>query len=207
MRSPPRCCKRSSPPMRSTASALKQRRPSRRSATPEARAALIASRQQTDARAASGHALAAFPHQDAQDSLWEMSLTEKNPAILASIIKTWAAAQARHPSAPHCANTWNPAAIGRCHFHRCNHGVEFETMPPQHLSSPQPHPTHPRELQHSRPWRGLQHTGLPGPWKDRSGIRQLYPTAQPPKEQPAYRCRTSPWAPSETPPPLPCSSR
>ena len=60
-------------------------------ATPEARAALIESRQQSDARVRGEvvSALAAFPHQDAQNALWETSLTEKNPAILASIIKTW----------------------------------------------------------------------------------------------------------------------
>jgi len=62
-------------------------------ATPEARAALAGSLKQEDARArlAVVEALAAFPHPDAQGALWKQSQTERNPLVLASIIKTWGA--------------------------------------------------------------------------------------------------------------------
>lgn len=62
-------------------------------ATPEARTALAQSLKQEDARARLSvvDALAAFPHPEAQEALWEESQTEKNPLILAAIIKTWGA--------------------------------------------------------------------------------------------------------------------
>ena len=61
--------------------------------TPEARAALAKSLKQPDARVRREvvDALAAFPQADAQNILWEQAQTEKNPDILAAIIKTWGA--------------------------------------------------------------------------------------------------------------------
>lgn len=60
-------------------------------ATPEARAALIASIGQPDSRARREvvESLAAFPHQDARNALWQHALQEKNPLILAAIIRSW----------------------------------------------------------------------------------------------------------------------
>ncbi len=62
-------------------------------ATPEARAALAPSLKQDDARARLSvvEALAAFPHPEAQEALWKQAQIEKNPQILAAIIKTWGA--------------------------------------------------------------------------------------------------------------------
>lgn len=62
-------------------------------ATPEARAALAQGLGQEDARArlAVVEALAAFPHPEAQEALWKQSQSEKNPLILAAIIRTWGA--------------------------------------------------------------------------------------------------------------------
>ncbi|MCB1278506.1 M1 family metallopeptidase [Prosthecobacter sp.] len=63
-------------------------------AEPEARAALIAgSSGQKDARVrrAVVQALAALNTPDANDTLWKMAQSEKNPEILASIITTWGA--------------------------------------------------------------------------------------------------------------------
>ena len=59
--------------------------------TPEARGALAASLNQPDARArlAVVESLAAFPHPEAWQALWDQSQREKNPAILAAIIRTW----------------------------------------------------------------------------------------------------------------------
>jgi aminopeptidase N len=62
-------------------------------ATPEARASLAQSLDQPDARVRREVvvALAAFPHAEAQEALWKLAQTEKNPTILSAIIKTWAA--------------------------------------------------------------------------------------------------------------------
>jgi aminopeptidase N len=62
-------------------------------ATPEARTALAQSLSQPDARVREEvvEALAAFPTAEAQDALWKQAQIEKNPEILAMIIKTWAA--------------------------------------------------------------------------------------------------------------------
>lgn len=62
-------------------------------ATPDARAALAQSLSQPDARVRREvvDALAAFPTPEAQEALWKLSRTEKNPQILAAIIKTWSA--------------------------------------------------------------------------------------------------------------------
>ncbi len=62
-------------------------------ATPEARTAIAQSLKQDDARARLSvvEALAAFPHPEAQEALWNQSQSEKNPQILAAIIKTWGA--------------------------------------------------------------------------------------------------------------------
>jgi aminopeptidase N len=59
--------------------------------SPESRAALAASLNQPDARVrlAVVESLAAFPHPEAWQALWEQSLREKNPAILAAIIRSW----------------------------------------------------------------------------------------------------------------------
>lgn len=61
-------------------------------ATPEARAALIAGLEgQGDARARQAvvEALAAVPHPDAQTALWKQAQAEKNPEILAAILRSW----------------------------------------------------------------------------------------------------------------------
>jgi aminopeptidase N len=62
-------------------------------ASPEARAVLARSLKQADARARLDvvEALAAFPHPEAQQALEQQAATEKNPEILAAIIKTWGA--------------------------------------------------------------------------------------------------------------------
>lgn len=62
-------------------------------ATPEARTALAQSLAQPDARVREEvvNALAAFPNAEAQQALWKQAQIEKNPEILAEIIKTWAA--------------------------------------------------------------------------------------------------------------------
>ncbi len=63
-------------------------------ATLEARAALIAGLQgQDDARARKAvvEALAAVPHPEAQAALWQQAQVEKNPEILASIVRSWGA--------------------------------------------------------------------------------------------------------------------
>ncbi len=62
-------------------------------ATPEARTALAQGLKQDDARARLSvvEALAAFPHPEAQEALWKQAQSEKNPLILAAIIKTWGA--------------------------------------------------------------------------------------------------------------------
>lgn len=62
-------------------------------ATPEARTALAQSLAQPDARVRRDvvDALAAFPQREAQETLWQQAQTEKNPVILAAIIKTWSA--------------------------------------------------------------------------------------------------------------------
>ena len=59
--------------------------------TPEARGALIASLSQPDARVRMEvvYALAAFSQAEAQEALWKLSETERNPEILAAIIRTW----------------------------------------------------------------------------------------------------------------------
>lgn len=61
--------------------------------TPEARTALVKGLKQADARPrfAVVDSLAAFPHPEAWQALWEQSQREKNPAILAAIIRTWGA--------------------------------------------------------------------------------------------------------------------
>ncbi len=61
--------------------------------TPEARTALTQSLAQPDARArlAVVESLAAFPHPQAWQALWDQSQREKNPAILAAIIRSWGA--------------------------------------------------------------------------------------------------------------------
>ena len=70
-------------------------------ATPEARAALIGSLEQSDARPRQEvvNALAAFTEQDARNALWQQSLKEKNPLILATIIKTWGSRPGEAPVA------------------------------------------------------------------------------------------------------------
>jgi aminopeptidase N len=62
-------------------------------ATPEARHALTQSLAQPDARVRREvvEALAAFALPEAQEALWNLAQTEKNPMILAAIIKTWGA--------------------------------------------------------------------------------------------------------------------
>jgi aminopeptidase N len=62
-------------------------------ATPEARAALAQSLAQPDARVRADvvEALAAFPHDEVHEALWKQAQVEKNPRILAAIIKTWSA--------------------------------------------------------------------------------------------------------------------
>jgi aminopeptidase N len=62
-------------------------------ATPEARTALVHSTKQDDARVrlAVVEALAAFVQTDAQDALWKLAESEKNPLILGAVIKTWGA--------------------------------------------------------------------------------------------------------------------
>lgn len=62
-------------------------------ATPEARTALAQSLAQPDARPRQEvvEALAAFPHPEVHAALWQQAQVEKNPLILAAIIKTWAA--------------------------------------------------------------------------------------------------------------------
>ncbi|MEO6784833.1 MAG: M1 family aminopeptidase, partial [Chthoniobacteraceae bacterium] len=61
--------------------------------TPEARTALSQSLAQPDARVRRDvvEALAAFPHPDAWQALWKQSQVEKNPGVLAAIIRTWGA--------------------------------------------------------------------------------------------------------------------
>jgi aminopeptidase N len=62
-------------------------------ATPEARQALIGGLAQPDARARRDvvEALAAFALPETEEALWKLSQTEKNPLILAAIIKDWGA--------------------------------------------------------------------------------------------------------------------
>jgi aminopeptidase N len=69
--------------------------------SPEALAALAASITQPDARTRQEvvNALAAFSQQDARNTLWDMAQKEKNPDILAAIIKTWGARPAEAPIA------------------------------------------------------------------------------------------------------------
>ncbi len=69
--------------------------------SPEARAVLIASLSQEDSRVRRDvvDALAAFPHQDARNALWAQSLEEKNPLILAAIIRSWGARPGEAPVA------------------------------------------------------------------------------------------------------------
>ena len=57
----------------------------------ETRAVLIASLKQPDTRVRKEvvDALTAFPHDEARQALWQQSQSEKNPLILASIIKSW----------------------------------------------------------------------------------------------------------------------
>ncbi len=59
--------------------------------TPETRAVLAQSVNQPDARVrlAVVEALSAFPHAEAWGALWEQSQREKNPLVLAAIIRTW----------------------------------------------------------------------------------------------------------------------
>ncbi|MEI6535080.1 MAG: HEAT repeat domain-containing protein, partial [Verrucomicrobiaceae bacterium] len=59
--------------------------------TPEARTALAQSLHQEDARTRQAvvEALSAFPHPEAQEALWKQAQIEKNPLVLAAIIKTW----------------------------------------------------------------------------------------------------------------------
>lgn len=92
-------------------------------ATPAARSALIAGLAgQTDARsrAAVVEALTAIPHPEAQKALMAHSETEKNPAILTAIIKSWgtrpgdatiASALAKHLNSKTYQNTLAAAAI------------------------------------------------------------------------------------------------
>lgn len=67
----------------------------------EARAVLIAGLSQADSRVRRDvvDALAAFPHQDARNALWAQSLEEKNPLILAAIIRSWGARPGEAPVA------------------------------------------------------------------------------------------------------------
>jgi aminopeptidase N len=62
-------------------------------ATPEARTALAQSLTQPDARVRREvvDALAAFPSNEAYEALWKQAAQEKNPLVLAAIIKSWAA--------------------------------------------------------------------------------------------------------------------
>lgn len=92
-------------------------------ATPAARSALIAGLAgQTDARsrAAVVEALTAIPHPEAQKALMAHAETEKNPAILTAIIKSWgtrpgdatiATALAKHLNSKTYQNTLAAAAI------------------------------------------------------------------------------------------------
>ncbi len=92
-------------------------------ATPAARSALIAGLAgQTDARsrAAVVEALTAIPHPEAQKALLTHAETEKNPAILTAIIKSWgsrpgdaaiASALAKHLNSKTYQNTLAAAAI------------------------------------------------------------------------------------------------
>lgn len=59
----------------------------------EARSVLAGSLNQPDARVRREvvEALSAFPHNEARLALWKQAQTEKNPLILASIIRTWGA--------------------------------------------------------------------------------------------------------------------
>jgi aminopeptidase N len=59
----------------------------------EARVALVGSVNQPSAHArrAVVEALAAFPHEEAQAALWALGQKEKNPRILAAILKSWGA--------------------------------------------------------------------------------------------------------------------
>ncbi len=59
--------------------------------TPETRAVLAQSVNQPDARVrlAVVEALSAFPHAEAWGALWEQSQRERNPLVLAAIIRTW----------------------------------------------------------------------------------------------------------------------
>ena len=59
----------------------------------ESRSVLVESLVQPDARVRKEvvAALSAYPHPDAQQALWALSKTEKNPEILAAIIETWGA--------------------------------------------------------------------------------------------------------------------
>ena len=61
--------------------------------TPEARTALAQGLNQPDARVRRDvvESLGAFPHPDAWQALWKQSQTEKNPGVLAAIIRTWGA--------------------------------------------------------------------------------------------------------------------
>lgn len=65
----------------------------KKTGTPEARAALVAGIDQPDARVRKAvvDALSAFPHPQAQEALWKLAATEKNPEILAAVIRTWGA--------------------------------------------------------------------------------------------------------------------
>ena len=67
--------------------------------TPDALAALQAGIVQPDARArlAVVQALASYTQQSGRNVLWEMSLSEKNPSILAAIIETWGARPGEAP--------------------------------------------------------------------------------------------------------------
>lgn len=92
-------------------------------ATPEARTALAQSLTQPDARVRQEvvEALAAFPHPESHEALWKQAQSEKNPLILAAIIKTWAARPAdeqisaalrQHLAAKTYQNITSAAAIG-----------------------------------------------------------------------------------------------
>ena len=92
-------------------------------ATPEARAALARSLKQDDARCAASvvEALAAFPHPEAQEALWKQSQSEKNPLMLAAIIKTWGARPGDAKvvgSAADAAGVDEPSSSGRLGRHR-----------------------------------------------------------------------------------------
>lgn len=73
----------------------------KKTGTPEARAVLAASLNQPDARTRNEvvDALTAFPDQDARNALWQQALTEKNPMILAAIIRSWGARPGEAPVA------------------------------------------------------------------------------------------------------------